>query len=489
VAGCTVTGRVAGLATAHLLVAAALLTGATAEGAVRTDLAELVGFTAAFALVGLLPLQLGLRRGAGAVTLVEAVLVTAVFSLPPVAVAGTAALGGALAAATWGERPGDVTWAAARSAGAASVAAAAFAVLDAGGPLDPGSWLAAGAAAAAFAAVNFASTAAVSAAGRRSFDEAVRAALSTVAAATGIATATGLAAVVLAEANPLAPVLLTPMAGVVIAESQRQVRARAALRHQLDLNDEKSEFVAAVSHDLRTPLTAALASIETIQRLSGHIEPEMTGELLERAGEQGRRLQRLVEQLLLVTAAEHGAVEIVHEPVDPAALARRAATELAGATGRRVVVTGRSSEGLVLLDPDKVWRIVVNLVENAAKYAPAGPIELSVTGTGEWLELTVADRGPGVPADLRSRIFERFVHVDPADGGTVEGTGLGLYLCRRLALLMGGTLDVADRTGGGAVFVVRLPRRTPTEPALPGPAPPAPALAEPATPEPHAVHT
>ena len=468
VAGFPVTRRVAGLATAHLVLAATLVSATPPGGAGSATLAELVGFSAAFALVGLLPLQLGLRRGAGSVTLVEAVLVTAVFTLPPVAVVATAAVGEALAAATWGTRPPGVAWAAARSAGAAAVAGTAFAALDPAGPLDAGSWVAAAAAAGAFASVTFASNAAAaSASGRLSVDEFVRRAVTTVGVAAGIATATGLAAVVLSEAHPLAPVLLSPMAAVVVAGSRRQVHTRAALRHQLDLNDEKSEFVAAVSHDLRTPLTAALASIDTIQRLSGDLAPDMTAELLERAGEHGRRLQRLVEQLLLVAAAEHGTVDVAEEPVDLDELADRAAADLSRATGRRVVVAARSGAGPVLADADKVWRIVVNLVENAAKYAPTGPVELVVAAGDGTIDLAVADRGPGVPEAQRARIFDRFVHIDPAAGGRVDGTGLGLYLGRRLAEVMGGSLDVENRGGGGAVFCLRLPRRPPA--ALPTP--------------------
>lgn len=116
----------------------------------------------------------------------------------------------------------------------------------------------------------------------------------------------------------------------------------------------------------------------------------------------------------------------------------------------------------MLLDPAKVRRIVFNLVENAAKYATEGAIVLDATVRAHTLAIVVRDHGPGIPSEARERAFERFVQLDQSATRTQGGTGLGLYLCRQLAELLGGELTLDDPPGGGCRFTLQVPTRPAT---------------------------
>ena len=120
------------------------------------------------------------------------------------------------------------------------------------------------------------------------------------------------------------------------------------------------------------------------------------------------------------------------------------------------------AEGVVVEgSPDDLHRLVLNLIENALIHTPSGtPVIASVRGLGDQVELQVADRGPGVPAELRDHIFDRFAHGSPASAAS-GGSGLGLAIVRAVAEAHGGTVHSGDAEGGGAVFSVRLPTGTP----------------------------
>jgi signal transduction histidine kinase len=108
-------------------------------------------------------------------------------------------------------------------------------------------------------------------------------------------------------------------------------------------------------------------------------------------------------------------------------------------------------------DEGKVRQIVANLVENAIKYAPEGPIQVTVDRLDDRVAVSVRDHGPGIPVADRERVFERFVQLDQSSTRRAGGTGLGLYLCRRMAETIGAELTLAAGDGGGAVFTLSLP--------------------------------
>ena len=212
--------------------------------------------------------------------------------------------------------------------------------------------------------------------------------------------------------------------------------------------------LAAVSHDLRTPLTTITALAQ-----AGVARGDANARAIE---EEANRLARLVADLLDLSRLRGGALP-VHAELNTA-------EDLVGAAVRQTagLFTDRPLETSVdLTEPALVGRfdfvqslrILTNLLGNAAHHTPAGsPVELSVRREGAQLAFLVADRGPGVALAERDRIFEPFYRPTgaPADGSGGR-VGLGLAIARRLAELQGGTIDYAPRTGGGSVFTLRLP--------------------------------
>ena len=148
------------------------------------------------------------------------------------------------------------------------------------------------------------------------------------------------------------------------------------------------------------------------------------------------------------------------ESVDVTELFASVAVDTAVLTEGRLV-TASSGVFAVTTDRSKTARILLNLVENAAKYAAAGPIELTATNRGDDVCFAVADHGPGIPAEDRERVFERFVQLDQSSTRRQGGTGLGLHLCRQLSELLEGRLSLGETPGGGCTFTLTLPAPAP----------------------------
>jgi two-component system, OmpR family, sensor kinase len=250
------------------------------------------------------------------------------------------------------------------------------------------------------------------------------------------------------------------------ALDQAQGETEAALRRQ-------REFVADASHELRTPLTSVLANLELLE---ASLEGE-DRELAASALRSSRRMRGLVADLLLLARADAGR-RLGREPVDLAQVLREACGEVAPLADDHelTIATGAVADGAngalwVEGSADELHRLMRNLLENAVVHTPAGTrVEGSVRPDGATAVIEVCDDGPGVPDELRERVFDRFVRGESGDGGTV-GTGLGLAIVRAVAERHGGSVEVGDAPGGGARFTVRLPvahvlgTETPSEPA------------------------
>jgi signal transduction histidine kinase len=245
-------------------------------------------------------------------------------------------------------------------------------------------------------------------------------------------------------------------AALIVSNALLHEERAVALARQVDLNRQKSDFVAAVSHELRTPLAVMLGSVHTLERLDGRMTEEQRTQLFDMTVEQGGRLQRLIDELLLVAAAEHSNVQLQREQVEIADLFSSIAASTVASTGARLLWSTNGTEPLVS-DPSKIERILLNLVENAAKYAPDDPIELQAVRAGDDVRLSVVDHGPGIPARDRDRVFERFVQLDQSSTRRQGGTGLGLHLCKQLAELVDGQITLAETPGGGCTFTLTIP--------------------------------
>jgi signal transduction histidine kinase len=247
-------------------------------------------------------------------------------------------------------------------------------------------------------------------------------------------------------------------AALTIANALLYQEVEQALLHQIDLTHQKGEFLATVSHELRTPLTCVLGAVSTIRRCQGRLSPEDVDRMLQTALDQGDRLKRLIEDLLLVASAEHGEMRPELRMVDLGALLDSIVSDLA-VPGLRLGAQVDPGCGGLRTDEHKLRQILTNLMENGAKYAPEGGIEVraSLTAEADAVDIRVIDHGSGIPDEDRERVFERFVQLDQSSTRRRGGTGLGLYLCRQLAGLLGGSLTLEATAGGGSTFLLTLP--------------------------------
>ena len=220
------------------------------------------------------------------------------------------------------------------------------------------------------------------------------------------------------------------------------------------LNAVKDTLLHAVSHDLKSPLAAVIGAMQTLRRADQlDLTPEELESLFTMIEQSGRKMNRLVDDILDLDRLDRGQLQPDREPVDVGALATRIAKESVSLDGHPVRVDADAV--LVAVDAAKVERIIENLLLNAAKHTPpATPVRVRVTARADGIELAVEDEGPGIPEELRAVLFDPF-RQGPEAGGT--GVGLGLSLVKRFAELHGGSAHVEDRVGGGARFVVWLP--------------------------------
>ncbi len=222
----------------------------------------------------------------------------------------------------------------------------------------------------------------------------------------------------------------------------------------------RQDFVANVSHELRTPLTAIRGSVEALldEGLPGG-DPRFLSIIARNSG----RMERLVSDLLrlarldarqevlgLTSCSMESVFGAIRDELEPMSAAKR----------QRVDTSVQDAAAHVQADPVKLHDALRNLVENAIAYAPEDSvIELTAVSDDFVDNLSVADRGPGIPDADRVRVFERFYRVDAARSREKGGTGLGLSIVKHLVGLHGGTVRVAHRDGGGSIFTIALPHR------------------------------
>jgi signal transduction histidine kinase len=234
-------------------------------------------------------------------------------------------------------------------------------------------------------------------------------------------------------------------------------RERAAAEHLRALDEQKSAFLQAVSHDLRTPLASVLGISLTLQRSRGRLPEGETADLLGRLAVNARKLDRILTGLLDLDRLDRGIVELRRERVDLAGLVAGVVSEAGEELLEAHPVSLELAPAQVLADAAKVERIVENLLANAARHTdPGTPIWVRVAPGDRGALLCVDDAGPGIPAEQRESIFRPF---NRGLGGATyaPGSGVGLALVAQLASLHDGHAWVEDRAGGGASFRVLLP--------------------------------
>ncbi|MFD7261087.1 ATP-binding protein [Streptomyces sp. NPDC059874] len=239
----------------------------------------------------------------------------------------------------------------------------------------------------------------------------------------------------------------------VVLDRQRLVDEAEEARRLIEGNQIRNALLAAVSHDLRTPLAGIKASVTSLRSTDVEWSDEDQAELLEGIEDGADRLDHLIGNLLDMSRLQTGTVVPIIRVTD---LDEVVPMALAGVPDASVELDIPETLPMVAVDRGLLERSVANIVENAVKYSPAGETVLvSASALADRLELRVVDRGPGVPDEAKDRIFEPFQRYGDAPAGA--GVGLGLAVARGFLEAMDGTLTAEDTPGGGLTMVLTLP--------------------------------
>jgi two-component system phosphate regulon sensor histidine kinase PhoR len=228
------------------------------------------------------------------------------------------------------------------------------------------------------------------------------------------------------------------------------------------LEHVRRDFVANASHELRTPLTSIRGFVEALED-GALLDPEKQTRFLGKIRTHADRMTALVQDLLELSRLESGVRAPELEETLPSEVAEEVMASFTGAAARKGISLRRTDAGApaVQTDPERLRRILDNLVDNAVKYTPeGGRVEIrTAAGDDGSARIEVADDGPGITEEHIGRIFERFYRVDKARSRELGGTGLGLSIVKHLAESLGATVTVDSEPGRGSRFVVALSRR------------------------------
>jgi two-component system sensor histidine kinase SenX3 len=240
-------------------------------------------------------------------------------------------------------------------------------------------------------------------------------------------------------------------------DDQRGIVTVEDITEKSRINTVQTDFVANLSHELKTPIGAVAALADS---LSGETETEVVWRLAERIVTESHRMSRIVDDLLDLSRVEFGGTEEWTDIDLATVLVEVVSTNQYAAKrqGLGLSLTG-SAELLVRGDRSQLISVFSNLVDNAIKYSEIGGIvNVSSTIKGEEIMVSVTDHGIGIAERDQKRIFERFYRVDKARSRATGGTGLGLSIVRHIVLEHGGAIDIKSEEGVGSTFTVRLPR-------------------------------
>jgi two-component system phosphate regulon sensor histidine kinase PhoR len=263
----------------------------------------------------------------------------------------------------------------------------------------------------------------------------------------------GLAATRYLQVNALALLATdgTPDGAILVFHDLTRLRQLEAVRQ---------DFVANVSHELRTPLSLIKSAAETLIDGGKH-DPAVTSRFLEIIDKHANRLTLLIDDLLLLARLDSGRMELNLQPVELRVAAQEALDDAALiAQARGVRLENNLPAGVAAnADPDRLRQVLANLIDNAIKYGrEGGRVVLGgrVMDRGR-VKITVADDGPGIPLDAKTRIFERFYRADKARSREQGGTGLGLAIVKNVVQAHGGDIRVESTPGAGTEFFITLP--------------------------------
>lgn len=242
-----------------------------------------------------------------------------------------------------------------------------------------------------------------------------------------------------------------------VAVSMRSGRGRARL------DRERSDLVATVAHELRSPLTGVKGFVQALLNRWDKLSDDQRKLMLTTVNADADRLTRLIAELLDVARLDTGRLSLYRRPSDTVLLVRRVVESVQAGTSRPIEFSSDHALPAVWVDPDKFTQVVTNLIENAVRHGE-GTVRVDVSGVRpkdldddpDFVQVRVDDEGEGIPAEIRKRVFTKFWKH-----GVRGGTGLGMYLVNGLVRAHGGSVVIGDAPGGGARVTLTWPRETP----------------------------
>ena len=255
-----------------------------------------------------------------------------------------------------------------------------------------------------------------------------------------------------------------PKAGIIIGigditqRKRAEVELLAALQREKELSEMKSKFVSIASHELRTPLATILSAAELLEHYSDGLSAEDKLKMLH--GIQGavKRMNTMIEDVLIIGKAEAGALQFEPKPVDLGELCHKVVEELRGGVAKQHVIRFERGfeRGRLNLDEKLLRHILTNLLSNAVKYSPSGStVSLLLAERDGEAVIEVGDQGIGIPLEDQVRLFESFHRA--SNVGNRQGTGLGLVIVKKAVELHGGTISIDSEVDAGTRISVRLP--------------------------------
>ena len=226
-----------------------------------------------------------------------------------------------------------------------------------------------------------------------------------------------------------------------------------ATRRQWKLSQQQQNFMMAVTHELKTPISITKLNLETLSRHK--LDPQLQEKIIQKTLHETDRLNDLCNNILLASRLEGGSYTFHKEPLLLDEIAMQSVHQFCGRFPDRHIALDAEQMVPLAGDPLLIKMLINNLLENALKYAPKDKaVSVRVTSGKEGMQLSVADLGPGIPDNEKPLIFEKFYRMGDEKTRSSKGTGLGLYLCKKIAKDHNGVLTVSDNTPSGSVFKV-----------------------------------
>ena len=250
-----------------------------------------------------------------------------------------------------------------------------------------------------------------------------------------------------------------------VLEHQRMVEHIANLEAERRLVELQSDFLATVSHELKTPLGFIKGYATTLLRQDADWNEGERREFLNVIDEETDHLSKLVDNLLDSSRLQSGTLELDVQTIELTTLLEELHTRFQAHYPEMTIELSAPKRDLYLRgDPIRLSQVMENLLNNAAKYAPESKVSIQVEDGAEQVSIHVIDRGPGIGPEYLEHLFKRFYRV-PDQRDTVRGSGLGLYICQQIAQAHGGQMRVDSKPGAGTRFSVQLPKERVAEPA------------------------